>query len=53
MVTSPDLMKSCRYLLELCTEFSDYIIVSSIFFFFYKYFRFIISDTIINIQILN
>lgn len=28
MVTNPDLMKSSRYLLELCTEFSDYILVS-------------------------
>lgn len=28
MVTNPDLMKNSRYLLELCTEFSDYILVS-------------------------
>ncbi|XP_050059565.1 gamma-tubulin complex component 2-like [Aphis gossypii] len=28
MVTNPDLMKSSRYLLELCTEFSDYILLS-------------------------
>ncbi|VVC35810.1 Hypothetical protein CINCED_3A025111 [Cinara cedri] len=27
MVTNPDLMKSSRYLLELCTEFSDYILL--------------------------
>lgn len=30
MVTNPDLMKSSRYLLELCTEFSDYILVSTV-----------------------
>ncbi|XP_001949102.3 gamma-tubulin complex component 2 [Acyrthosiphon pisum] len=28
MVTNPDLMKSSRYLLELCTEFSDYILLT-------------------------
>jgi len=28
MVTNPDLMKSSRYLLELCTEFSDYVLLS-------------------------
>jgi hypothetical protein len=26
MVTNPDLMKRSRYLLELCTEFSDFIL---------------------------